>query len=202
MSNQSAYRSYTITLLPGQVFRISSYGSFLIILDNDIGTDPRMSINGDAFEEIPAGISVQLPPQEKFQYLLLQNPDGADTMTLRFALSASLIQDNRLVISGSVFTDILAQFNGDLTPENWGDDIAVGAAAVQLLAANANRKSLLVQSDIANPGIIYIGYDNTVGSTKKVATLLPGGAFSVDDYRGAIWAISGVPGNAVSASEV
>lgn len=200
--NKSAYRFYRATLTPGKVLTISSYARFLTILSNNLTTSPKISINGDAEEELPSGLSVELPEKENFDHLELRNPSAIDSMTLEFSLSAGHIYDNRLVISGSTFTEILDQLKGDSVPENWGNDITVGVVAVSLLAANTNRKSVLIQSDVANSGIIYIGYDNTVGSGKKVATLLPGSSFSVDDYTGQIYAISGVAGQKVSASEV
>lgn len=202
MSNRSAYRFYRQTLTPGQILTINSYARFITIMSNDVDVNPQFSINGDPFEELPSGLSVELPDKDNFEYLQIRNVHPTDTMTLEFSLSSGRIFDNRLIISGSTFTDILAQLKGDATPENWGNDITVGIAAVLILASNPNRKSALVQSDVANGGIIYVGYGNTVGSGKKVGTMLPGGTFSVDDYTGPIYAISGVAGQLVSASEV
>lgn len=201
--NLSAYRFYRVTLTPGQILNIASYARFITILSNTISTNVKMSINGDSFEELPSGLSVELPPEENFEFLNIQNTHATDNMTIEFSLSAGRIMDNRLVISGSTFTDILNELKGDSTPENWGADVSVGnAATVELLNVNTSRKSALIQSDITNTGIIYIGFDNSVSATKKICALLPGGVYSVDDYQGDLWAIASVAAQKVSASEV
>lgn len=200
--NKSSYRFYRTTLQPNGVLTIHSYARFLTILSNSIATNCKISINGDAEEELPSGLSVELPEKENFDHLTLHNPSATDPMTIEFSLSSGRVLDNRLVLSGSIFTDILGQLKGDLVWENWGDDVVVGVASELLLAANDDRKSLLIQSDISNSGIIYIGFEDDVSSVRKVATLLPGGTYSVDDYCGEIWAISGVAAQNVSATEV
>lgn len=198
---RSPYRYIPVTLTAGEVRSLPIYAPFVRLLSNTLSIDPEISIEG-SFEQFPAGLSLKLPETENFKEIQIRNPDPANPMTLVFAFASKEVTDTRLTLAGSVFNDILAQLQGDATPENWGDDIAVGVAAVQVLAANTDRKSAIIQSDITNTGIIYIGYGVLVSSSKKVATLLPGGVFSVDDYNGPIYAISGVAAQLVSASEV
>jgi len=140
-----------------------------------------------------------------FYRLLLTNAAQAGkTITLTIGRASPFqIVDNRSGLTlVTALEDILDQLKGRIVAGNYGADITVGTSAVKVLDANADRRSAVVQSDISNGGIIYIGYDNNVGSGYKVATLLPGGAFSADDVCGEIWAISGVAGQLVSASEV
>lgn len=139
-----------------------------------------------------------------YRIFLTNAAQASKTITLTVGRAAPFeIIDNRSAVNQTtVLEDILAQLEGAATPETWGSDITVGTSAVSLLASNADRKSAIIQADLANTGIIYIGFDNTVGSSKKVVALLPGGVYSVDDYLGQIYGISGVAGQKVSASEV
>ena len=197
---RSPYRYISITLATGEVRTLPIYAPFVRLLDNSIAVDPEISIDG-SFETFPAGLSLKLPSSENFTEISVRNPD-VNPMTLVFAFASEEVTDTRLTLSGSTFTDLLNELQGDLVPENWGADTAVGLAAVQLFAANAARKSVLIQSEMSNTGIIYIGYDNTVANNKKICALLPGGAWSADDYRGPVFAIASLAAPVVSKSEV
>jgi hypothetical protein len=110
------------------------------------------------------------------------------------------VVDNRSAISLTM-SDVLAQLQGDILPENWDTEETVGTAAVSILAANANRKGCNVQAKSTNTGIIYVGFANTVTTSKWVAELQPGMAFSIDDYRGDIYAIATAAGQLVGWGE-
>jgi len=97
---------------------------------------------------------------------------------------------------------ILDELRGDVVPETWGPEITVGnAAAVQILAANAARKACIIQAKSTNTGIVYIGYDNTVTTTKWVAELQKGMSHDVDDYRGPLFARADAAGQLVGYGE-
>ena len=93
--------------------------------------------------------------------------------------------------------EIRDELRGDVAAEGF-NRVAVGAAAGVIVAANANRKSVIIQHDpVAGVGFVYLGYDNTVLATKAIVCLAPGDTYSVDDYRGAIYGIrSGAATNA------
>lgn len=125
------------------------------------------------------------------------------TMTILIASEAPElfnVVDNRSSIS-SAMNDVVAELRGDITPETIGTEKTIGAAAAIVIAANADRKGCNVQAKSTNTGIIYVGFDNTVTSTKWVAELQAGQAFSIDDYRGDIYAISTAAGQLVGWGE-
>ena len=93
------------------------------------------------------------------------------------------------------------QAAGDLFPNLWGA-VAVNAAAGLVVAAYVNRKSFFCQHNKAGVGIVYIGYDNTVAANLHVIALAPGEWFSIDDYRGEIWAIRSGAATNLMISEV
>jgi len=111
------------------------------------------------------------------------------------------ILDNRSITIAGV-GGVLGELQGDITPENWGAEIAVGnAAAALILAANVARKSCIIQAKSTNAGLIYIGYDNTVATNKWIAELQAGVPFETDDYRGPLYAIASIAGQLVGYGE-
>jgi len=99
---------------------------------------------------------------------------------------------------------ILDELRGEVTPISFAE-VTVGVAQVQLLAANANRKSCHICSDSNNAGLVYLGFDNTVttaaGGALWFHVLEPGGSWSVSDYRGPIHAIATVAAQLVGVGE-
>jgi hypothetical protein len=110
------------------------------------------------------------------------------------------IIDNRSAISESM-SDILAELQGDITPENWGTEKTVGTAAVSIIASNADRKGCIVQAKNTNTGGIYIGFDNTVTSSKWIAELMPGMSLTLDNYRGDLYGIASAAGQLLGWGE-
>lgn len=103
---------------------------------------------------------------------------------------------------GEVGSDIVSELQGDLVPEGYGQVVVGAGAAVQIIAANVNRRGFDVQAHITNAGNIYVGYDNTVAANNCVAALVAGQGFFRDDYRGDVYAIASVAGQLVNYGEV
>lgn len=140
-----------------------------------------------------------------FNRLYITTPAAqAGTMKILVAAEAPElfdVIDNRSAISQGV-QDIVDQLEGDLVPETWGTQKTVGQfAAVQILAANAERKACIVQAKNSNMGIVYIGFDDTVTITKWVAELQASQAFPIDNYRGAVFAIADTAAQLVGYGE-
>ena len=109
--------------------------------------------------------------------------------------------DNRSASSDDL-TEIREELQGDAAPENWGTEKTVGnAAAVEMIAANVDRKGCMIQSKQANAGLVYIGFDNTVATNKWVAELSAGMAITFDDYRGDLYARASALGQLVGWGE-
>ena len=108
--------------------------------------------------------------------------------------------DNRSVTAIGL-ADILAELQGDQLPENW-NQAAVGVGQVQILAANAARKSFSIQAKSTNTGIVYVGFDATVTAAKWWAELQAGQSCDGDDYRGPLHVIATVAAQNVGYAEV
>lgn len=196
------YRDFNFTLSAGQIIPVAAWGSYLTILDNNTAFDILVSIDGNAFQPIPAGVSVELPQDQSYAGFLIQN-SSAGAMTVHFAISSGKIVDARFKTSATLNTsdaNLLAELQGITTPGTFAADATVGVAAVSALASNAARKACLIQADATNTGKIFLGFDNTVTTVKKIITLSPGASFVVDDYRGDIYAISDTAAQKISAS--
>lgn len=85
---------------------------------------------------------------------------------------------------------ILAAIQGGVAAGTFGQTV-VGLAFVQISAAAAARVGGIIQAPSTNAGnFIYLGFDNTVAANNCFAELAAGDSWSVDDYRGPIYAIA------------
>ncbi len=139
-----------------------------------------------------------------FDKLLITTPaDQTGDMVLLYGTEAPELMsiiDNRSVTAIGL-ADMLGEMQGDLAPEDW-DEETVGAAQQQVLAANADRKSFIIQAESTNAGIIYVGFDDTVTAAKWWAELQPGQSCDGDDYRGPVHVIGSAAGQDYGFAEV
>lgn len=143
-----------------------------------------------------------------YDKLLITTPEGqTGNMVVIYGTEAPEllnIIDNRSVTAIGL-ADILAELQGDQVPESAAAEITVGAAQVQLLAANADRKAFSLCADINNAGTVYLGFDNTVttaaGGNIWFHCMGAGAQFGIDDYRGPIHAIATAAGQLVGVGE-
>lgn len=134
------YRYFERTITNGSTALLSVYGRFLTLLNNTSSTDILISISNQQYEQLPQGLSVELPPENVFTEIKFQNTSGA-TITIKFCISNGRVYDNRVVISGDLsVTDIS---DGISTPAKV--DVATGSAQ-SLIAVNTNRKEIIIQN--------------------------------------------------------
>ncbi len=100
----------------------------------------------------------------------------------------SIVDNRSAIVTGTLLTAIRDELRGDLVAENFGM-VVVGAGATLIIAANANRKSCFIQHSPTGVGVIYLGFDNTVTNIIHFIELAPGNWWSIDDYRGDVYAI-------------
>ena len=108
--------------------------------------------------------------------------------------------DNRAAVEGDI-AGILEQLTGDTTPDNWGTEKTVTTAAQKVLDANTDRKAFVLAAKITNTGYIYVGFDNTVTTTKYFEQLSPGKSIMIDDYCGEIWVYGSAAGQLLGWGE-
>ncbi len=186
---------------PDREFNIS--GNFFYIKDAP-GLTEYIDVKVNSSGRPAVSWSKQTGFIQPFNRLYITTPAGqAGTMKILIASEAPTlfnILDHRSAIS-LVMQDVLNELQGDVTPENW-NQATIGVAQSEVLAANADRKSFSIQAKSTNAGIVYVGFDNTVTSTKWWAELQPGQSCDGDDYRGPLHAIATVAGQLIGYAEV
>lgn len=100
----------------------------------------------------------------------------------------------------TILGDMRTELQGDVLPEGYGID-AVGVAAVEIVPANVDRVGCDIQARWDNAGIVYVGFDNTVGPANYMACLAAGEGYTWDDYRGPVWAEASIAAQEVGWGE-
>lgn len=164
-----------------------------------------INIKVNSTREPAIAYSVHTGLETPFEKLLITTPAGqsGDIVIIYGTEAPEMLRiiDNRSVTVAGM-GGVLDELRGDLTPENWGTEITVGnAAAVEILAANVNRKACCIQAKSTNTGIVYIGFDDTVATTKWIAELQAGMPFTIDDYRGDLYARASAAGQLIGYGE-
>ena len=100
----------------------------------------------------------------------------------------------------TILNSINRELEGDIAAEGYGAD-AVGLAAVEVIPANADRCGCSIQARWDNAGIVYVGFDNTVGPANYQSCLSAGDSYTWDDYRGPIFAEASVAAQEIGWGE-
>ncbi|KKN24055.1 hypothetical protein LCGC14_0898790 [marine sediment metagenome] len=100
----------------------------------------------------------------------------------------------------TILNSINRELEGDIAAEGYGID-AVGLAAVEVIAANADRCGCSIQARWDNTGIIYVGFGDTVGPANYQSCLSAGDGYTWDDYRGPVFAEASVAAQEVGWGE-
>lgn len=190
-------RTFTIDLsiaLLDQPYDLS--GNLFYVLDAPDG-DSYIEVRFNERNNSAIPLYHQIGLETPFKKLYITTPAGqSGTMTILTAVEAPdfmKVIDNRSATTIDLNL-VRAELTGDTDEETWDTQKTVGVAAVQILAANANRKGCVIQAKSTNTGIIYLGFDNTVTAIKWFYELQPGMSFVFDDYRGEIQAIATAAG--------
>jgi len=185
MSLKFAFRE--IVLAAGAKKRVHEVASFFMLVSNTGSKKIRISIDDSPLSEMPIGYEYSEKKEDEFYtHIDFQNPNAAE-VTVEYIMSTGVIRTFPTIIA---LLQLLEQMAGLSSGEIWDTEKTIGVAASVVMALNADRHSLAVQAKSTNTGIIYIGYDNTVTTTKWIAELQPGQAYSTDDWLGTIYAIA------------
>lgn len=189
------------TIAAGAQRRIERFSNFVTVLESTSSDFLQVGLGQQYRGKLVKGISIEMPKDEVFTHVMFYNPT-ASAMTVRVAFSEGRIYDNRVVLSGTLPVELL----GDTAPEDdtyaaGFDEVAVGLAAVNVLPANTERKGGSIQAKSTNAGLIYLGFTNAVTTAMWFVELQAGQPFSIDNYRGDIYAIASLAAQAVGVGE-
>jgi len=176
-----------LKLAAGARKRVHEVASFFMLVSNTGDKNIRISIDDSPLSEIPIGYEYSERKEDTFYtHIDFQNPNAAEG-TVEYVMSTGIIRTFPTIIK---LGEILSEMTGLSTGAIYDTEKTIGVAASVVMAANAARHSAAVQAKSTNTGIIYVGYDNLVTTTKWVAELQPGQSYSFDDWLGTIYAIA------------
>lgn len=185
MSLKFAFRE--LKLAAGAKKRVHEVASFFMLVSNTGSKKIRISIDDSPLSEMPIGYEYSEKKEDEFYtHIDFQNPNVAE-VTVEYIMSTGVIRTFPTIIA---LLQLLSEMTGLSSGEIWDEEKTIGVAASVIMALNANRHSGAVQAKSTNTGKIYIGYDNTVTTTKWIAELQPGQSYSFDDWLGTIYAIA------------
>ncbi len=196
-------RSFSIDLAIAEADReYSISGNVLYVMSAPDG-DSYIEVKFNGINQSAIRLYAQMGLVTPFEKFYVTTPAGqAGDMVLLNAMEApDLLEviDNRSATSADLAA-VRNELQGDLTHEDF-DQTTVGAAAVEVIAANVDRKGCTIQALSTNTGIVYLGFDNTITAAVNFFELLPSMSFTFDDYRGAVYAFGSVAGQVVSWGE-
>ena len=163
------YRDFNITLTSGEIRFIAAYGSYLTILDNNTATDLVVSLNGNAGQPIPSGVSVELPANTQYSGFYIQNTSGGN-MTVRFAISAGRIVDSRLKAASTLNVNVLSGTITDLTSTKNNTRALNGDTGTQILKyGTANNSTTTIHVVTAGKSLYLTSmFASTVSSSGSI----------------------------------
>lgn len=168
---KNPYSFYRLTLTAGQILQTSVFGNFLNMLSNTSATNIRLRIDGEPEQELPAGLSVELPSGSTFTNIEFRNSTLV-SVTIEFSTSSGRIMDNRLVVSGAINSSdtILDKALGNSSTFAVAQvTVPATANGIVIKAANANRQRITITN--AGASIVYLAKDDTVTATTGHALL-------------------------------
>ena len=187
-----------LKLAAGEKKRVHEVASFFMLVSNTGDEKVKISIDDSSLSDIPIGYEYREKKEDTFyKHIDFKNPNAVE-VTIEYIMSSGIVRSSPTIIS---LDEILAEFRGDTTAEGF-NQVQVGVNAVQIIAANTDRKSFTVQAKLSNTGIIYVGFDDTIAYDKWWTQLEAGQSCGGDDYRGAVWAKASVITQYVGIGEV
>jgi len=162
------YSFFNITIQAGEIYRINNYSHYITLLSSTGAQNVMISIGGQAMQELPFGLSVELPQDENFTYLEFKNNELL-AVTITFSLSSGAVSDNRNVVNGTVVVNPSA--NTFVTPAALA--VAIGAPVAPAIVANPGRREVIIQNNGANP--VWAGDINVDGANNRGVLIPIGG---------------------------
>lgn len=122
------------------------------------------------------------------------------TLTIGRASPFNIIDNRSAQDQLTSINNILAELQGDTSPEDGGTAVTLSAEGT-ILASNANRKGASIHNRAGN-GILYVRLGSTVVTTSNYMLALNAGeTFSMDDYRGEIRGLLATSGQICQKAE-
>lgn len=173
-------------------FQVSMMGNFIACVN---GTNAATSVSIEFNKQLSGaitftqGLAIARPFDTFFVTHSAQPGESLTFLISSYAPELFGIQDNRSnTLQAQYLAEISEQLVGLTTELTNPDDLTITTSRSVALAAGMPTACILF-ADLSNTDVIYIGNSN-VSATRKIITLQPGDAFSVDDYKGVLYAVA------------
>ncbi|MBU0606029.1 MAG: hypothetical protein KKH77_07055 [Candidatus Omnitrophica bacterium] len=180
-------------------------GNYFGVIDaSDQSAEIAVKFNKQQSESLTfsKGLYMVRPFNQVFLTWAAQTSKTIDIIISAYAKELFEVMDFRSATQLSADTaDILDQMKGVATALGF-DLVTLDTDPHVAVAANTQRRSVIIQAAAGNTSTVYLGFDNTTATTKYVVALKPGEIYSIDDYQGAIWASSATATDKISYGEV
>lgn len=174
-------------------FQVQIAGNFIAcIAGTDASTTVDIEFNrvGSGSVTFTQGLNITRPFNRFFITSTAQAGKTIKFVISSYASELFAVQDNRSQGNQTtLLTTINTQLVGDATG-TFASDVSLTAAAtaVKVITGASVQVSWGVFADYANSDQIYLGFDNTTTNTKKMVALKAGQLFSIDNFKGDIYA--------------
>ncbi len=196
---QNAPRLQTVTIdlsNARQQERLKITGTFIwAVKASQSGSNLTIQFNEQAGQGIEFSEGLSIGGQPFGQLFLTNTPQAGQSLTLVYGVET--IGGLRVTNPGEIVQTFQLQ-----KATTWDAEqvVTVGIAAVQLAAAQADRREIIINSPVANAQKVYIGKANTVTAANGIELL--GSGTLVLSVTGAVWAIADLAGASVRIAEI
>lgn len=216
------------TLQGGESHTVYLQGSNLYI--KEITGKVLISIDNESEAEVFSGFLLKQTDGRQYRFVRFINGLAGVQATVWAILAGAEIDDKSAVFSGNINTadttvhgliedtnTLLTTVNSNLdTVETKLDEVnnklaangtgifdgdSISTSAVKIADANTSRKRIIISAAATNTGNVYVGFNNTVSSTKFIRVLDAFDSVSLEGYTGEIWAIGSAAGQVVCHGE-
>lgn len=136
--SKNFYQYFERTIQAGDIAEINTFADFFYLIDNSSAVDVQISLDNQAFQTYPEGLSIRLIREtgQNTSIVRLKNVDSS-AVTVKFALANGDITQNNTQISGTI--------NADDTATDINSDSAVTATTggVTITADSAQKELVL-----------------------------------------------------------
>lgn len=177
---------------------------FGIINADSVSTAISVKFNKQSTDAMPfaQGLYCSRPFNQVFLSWTAQAGAYVDIIYGAYATELLQIFDFRSQnVSTTILADILAELRGTTAAQGY-NVVTLDANPKVVVASNTSRKSVILQAGLSNASTTYIGFDANVTTSKYVVALAPGDSYTIDDYRGAVYASNVTATDKISYGEV
>lgn len=176
-------------------FQVQIAGNFIACI---AGTDSTTTVDiefnrvGSGSVTFTQGLNITRPFNRFFITSSAQTGKSIKFIISSYASELFAVQDNRS--QGNIANSLTAiqnQLVGDSTGTFASDvSLTATATAVKVITGANVQVSFGIFADYANTDYIYLGFDNTTTDTKKIVALKAGQLYSIDNFKGDVYAYS------------